>query len=222
MHVNCYKIQLENDCFHLARIAFKIMSEEQFFDVEKILDKRVRNGKAEYLVKWKGYSKSESTWEPIQNLTSVLMLVDEHERNRQSRAPEIKSGKKKRTSEDKISESRSSKPASRRGRHSRAIQIEEDTPGQGMTLDLSVSDSEESRSRSRDPKGTFEVGDRVDSLKEVKKDHETKKVSFLVEWKKRRNGTQPKQSWVKDDDLRIYDPDSLCVFLLSKIKWPSN
>ena len=38
------------------------------YEVEKILKKRSKNGKTEYLVKWKDYSEEESTWEPTENL----------------------------------------------------------------------------------------------------------------------------------------------------------
>lgn len=38
------------------------------YEVDEILDKRVRNGVTEYLVRWDGYEMEESTWEPTQNL----------------------------------------------------------------------------------------------------------------------------------------------------------
>lgn len=38
------------------------------FYVERIEDKRIKNGKIEYYLKWKGYPRSENTWEPIDNL----------------------------------------------------------------------------------------------------------------------------------------------------------
>lgn len=44
------------------------------YTVEKILDKRVRNGKTEYLLKWENYPASESTWEPEENFDSVEMI----------------------------------------------------------------------------------------------------------------------------------------------------
>ena len=44
------------------------MSDEDEFQVDRILDKRTKNGKTEYLLSWKGYGPEENTWEPKANL----------------------------------------------------------------------------------------------------------------------------------------------------------
>ena len=53
------------------------------WDVEKIMDSRVKDGQLEYLVHWEGYPHEEDTWEPVDNvLPNSKKLVNEfHRRN---------------------------------------------------------------------------------------------------------------------------------------------
>ena len=55
------------------------MSDE--YEVEKIVDKRTKNGKEEYKIKWVGYSMSECTWEPLEHLLNVMDEVEKYEKS---------------------------------------------------------------------------------------------------------------------------------------------
>ena len=56
-----------------------VMEDEEHaeeFEVEQILGQRLRgNRTVEFLVKWKGYSMAEATWEPKENLRNSPVIL---------------------------------------------------------------------------------------------------------------------------------------------------
>ena len=50
-------------------------SNSQVYEVENVIDKRQKGRRVEYLVKWKGYSLEECTWEPLKNLQNCPELI---------------------------------------------------------------------------------------------------------------------------------------------------
>ena len=53
--------------------------EYEEFEVERVLKTRQRNGKTEYLIRWKGWSPDDDTWEPIEHLSNARRHIEEYE-----------------------------------------------------------------------------------------------------------------------------------------------
>ena len=59
-------------------------SGDQYYEVEKILKFQTKNGKRQYLIKWKNFPSSSNSWEPEENLTKDL-VADYHQRRSESK-----------------------------------------------------------------------------------------------------------------------------------------
>ncbi|KAF3687182.1 Chromobox protein -like protein 8 Polycomb 3 -like protein [Channa argus] len=70
---------------------------ERVFAAESIIKRRIRKGRIEYLVKWKGWSPKYSTWEPEENIldTRLLAAFEQRERERELYGPKKRGPKPK-------------------------------------------------------------------------------------------------------------------------------
>jgi len=67
-----------------------IIQGEEEFEVEKILNKRMVRGKERFLVRWKGYTAEEDTWENKENLENTKEMVKEIKREYREEAKELR------------------------------------------------------------------------------------------------------------------------------------
>ena len=70
-----------------------IIEGEEEFEVEKILNKRMVRGKEKFLVRWKGYTAEEDTWENKENLENMKELVEEFKKEYGEEVKELRQQK---------------------------------------------------------------------------------------------------------------------------------
>ncbi|XP_058708571.1 chromobox protein homolog 2 [Poecile atricapillus] len=69
---------------------------EQVFAAECILSKRLRKGKLEYLVKWRGWSSKHNSWEPEENILDPRLLLAFQKKEQEKEVQNRKRGKRPR------------------------------------------------------------------------------------------------------------------------------
>ncbi|XP_013384182.1 chromobox protein homolog 1-like isoform X2 [Lingula anatina] len=83
--------------------------EEEEYEVERVVDVRVRGGQREYLIKWKNYPDSENTWEPENNLDCPDLIADYEEKRKKEKDDKKKKQATKKKAEDRDDDEGTSK-----------------------------------------------------------------------------------------------------------------
>uniref|UniRef100_U5EY97 Heterochromatin protein 1 n=1 Tax=Corethrella appendiculata TaxID=1370023 RepID=U5EY97_9DIPT len=181
-------------------------SEEEEYVVEKIVDRRVKNGKIEYYLKWKGYDNSSNTWEPKDHL-DCPDLIKEFENNREKLAKESKT-------KEKDNKSSKAKPGSKKRKDSDRSDDEEDA-GDSDGEKSSTSKARKSKNGidedDEDANG-FEKGyvpEKILGATEVNKE-----LLFLIQWKDKN-----KAQLVKSKEARKHCPQLIIDFYEERLIW---
>merc|ERR1712018_1086747 len=70
----------------IDQIKIEKQVEEKIYTVENVLRKRITGKKSYYLIKWKGYSSKQNSWEPSENVEhlDLVKFFEEQRKKHQS------------------------------------------------------------------------------------------------------------------------------------------
>jgi len=58
-----------------------IKDNQEYFEIEDILDSKRMGHRLQYLIKWKGFPDSENSWEPLANIPAHDLIKEFHRLN---------------------------------------------------------------------------------------------------------------------------------------------
>ncbi|XP_037052349.1 chromobox protein homolog 3-like [Bradysia coprophila] len=196
-------------------------SEKEDYIVEKILNRRVKNGRVEYFLKWKGFSHNDNTWEPEDNLTCPE-LIKAFEENRQNDLREKeKDGDKKKKDGDEPSSSQKKKTATKRKNDSddESVQSEKSSKTAKNSKKASSKKKDDSDEDDDDDKKSsgngFQLGYSPEKI--LGASDSTGQLMFLIQWK-----NVDKAELVPAKEANVKCPQLVIAFYEERLTWHSD
>ena len=185
------------------------MSEGEFYNIEKILDRRKTNGKLEYKIKWEGYPMNQSTWEPMKNLESAKELVEEYDRTHpitnQQKSSKSKHKKKETTFINKKRKEENDDKIKETPQNEKPVEEVEKNNNEDSKVNANENTNEK----------TYAIDDSLKNVITVKQQNQ--KLMAVVD-KLESNGDVVK-TFIPTEELRKSNPWILLNFYESKIKF---
>jgi len=182
------------------------LSENEYY-VEEVLDKRIFNGKTEYLIKWEGWSEQDSTWEPIDNLQNIKNLIDKFEKERKEA--------KKRRLEQKLNKEADEKNAgsSSEQKTNKKPRLDDKIENRNSNSNI-IPEKEKSNAEALPTDFEFNEPEEVISVRK-----EGDQIRCFVRFKERSDGVIPENSYISSSVLKELYPKILINYYESKIKF---
>jgi hypothetical protein len=187
------------------------------YQVEKILNKKLADGKLKYKVKWAGYPTSQCTWEPLENLSNVLDMVAKYENKATIDSPKNRYNTYNFNYLNRIASSSRSRSKSQHKKRIKVSSVKKDNKKNRISnikkykeeiVPFASSDEDITY-------GSIEF-DRPERMLSAKMTGSA--IKCLVEWRTRYDGTKPENSFVFSKELKKNCPELLIEFYESLLK----
>jgi hypothetical protein len=195
--------------------------------VEKILDKKRHKGVWKYKIKWDGYSIDECTWEPLENLSHILEMVNHFEQYYEKKQEKKNKNKEKNKLNKEILKEKIKEEEKNQIRTETGGFVSEEY-NEPMLIDSKNSEDETKDTAFSDSNAQIEYDGNINNDKPLQilnaKILNTSPVELncLVKWDRRRDGSSPQPTWISSLLLKKRHPDILFSLYESRIKFPNE
>lgn len=190
-------------------------SSEEEYVVEKIVDRRERKGKIEYLLKWKGYDSSANTWEPKENLECPeLIKAFEDSRTAAKKEGSKDKEKPKKSKPSSTTGSGSSKRKDSDAENDSDAADGDDNASTKSSKSKSTTAAADDATASDDGMNGFEKGYTPEKI--LGATEANNELLFLIQWK-----DKDKAQLVSSKEARKHCPQLVIDFYEERLIWQS-
>lgn len=189
-------------------------SSEEEYVVEKIVDRREKKGKIEYLLKWKGYDSSANTWEPKENLECPeLIKAFEDTRTLPKKEP-TKEKEKKKSKPSSTTGSGSSKRKDSDAENDGSDDDDNASTKSNKSKSTTTAAADNDATASDDGMNGFEKGYAPEKI--LGATEANNELLFLIQWK-----DKDKAQLVSSKEARKHCPQLVIDFYEERLIWQS-